>query len=301
MNSATDRAAADGGYPRISVVTPSFNQGEYLEQAIRSVLDQNYPDLEYLVIDGGSTDGSVDIIRRYAERLAYWCSEPDGGQYAAINKGFTRSTGRIMAWLNADDMYFPQALQTVAAVFTRFPEVAWATSLYPAIWNKAGAVVGVNKRRGFPRLFFNKGYYATPRHYFRHHIQQESTFWTRSLWEAAGGLNTAYKLAADFDLWARFFALAPLAGIRAMLGGFRLHGDQRSVNRQEEYFDEVEHSFRRTGGRYCRGLDLWFRRSRLAACWPFNVLPSLGIVQPVASIRWDRQAQQWVSVTEYVD
>lgn len=95
-----------GAHPlEISIVTPSFNQGEFLEAAIRSVLDQQYPALEYIVVDGGSTDGSIEIIRRYEAQLHRWCSEPDEGHYAAVNKGFSWSNGEIMAWLNSDDMY----------------------------------------------------------------------------------------------------------------------------------------------------------------------------------------------------
>src|ERR1035437_8512433 len=121
--------------PRISLVTPSFNQAPFLEATIRSVLDQDYAALEYVIVDGGSTDGSVEIIRKYQGRLAYWCSEPDQGQYDAINKGFARSTGHIMAWINADDMFFPWTFQLVADVFSMFPDVSWITSLLPANWN----------------------------------------------------------------------------------------------------------------------------------------------------------------------
>src|SRR5437660_10608827 len=107
--------------PRISIVTPSFNQGPFLERTIRSVLDENYPDLEYIIIDGGSTDESVDIIKRYARHLAYWVSEPDAGQSNAINKGLRRATGTILAWLNSDDCYLPGVFQTIVETARAHP------------------------------------------------------------------------------------------------------------------------------------------------------------------------------------
>jgi hypothetical protein len=243
----------------------------------------------------------VDIIRRYADQLAYWCSEPDQGQYDAINKGFARSTGHIMAWLNSDDMYFPWTFKVVAEVFSTFQDVSWITSLLPATWNTNGTPYKVNRKPGFSRFFFEKGYYTSPRFFFRHWIQQESTFWTRPLWESAGGrLDMTYKLAADFDLWSRFFSVAPLVGVQSLLGGFRFHGNQRSVKQRSEYGDEAEQSFAKAGGRHCRGLDAWIRRSGLPARWPLNILPSLGFIQPSTNILWNHGDQQWSKCTDYI-
>jgi len=265
-------------------------------------LDQNYPNLEYIIIDGGSTDGSVDIIRKYSDRLTYWCSEPDQGQYEAINKGFARSTGHIMAWINADDMYFPWTFRIAADVFSLFPDVSWITSLLPTNWNVVGAPIEVNLKPGFAKKFFLRGYYMADSRYFcRHCIQQESTFWTRPLWESAGSrLDTTYRLAADFELWSRFFMKTSLVGIQSLLGGFRFHGNQRSLLQRNAYFEEAEQIFIKAGGRHSQGLDAWIRRSGMPAHWPLNILPSLEFIQPATNIRWSASEQRWFKRTDYI-
>ena len=112
-------------FPKISIVTPSFNQAQFLEETILSVINQNYPNLEYIIIDGGSTDGSVDIIKKYEKHLTYWVSEPDNGHGHALNKGFSTTTGEIMAWINSDDKYYPSTFATVAEIFNKFSDINW--------------------------------------------------------------------------------------------------------------------------------------------------------------------------------
>ena len=219
--------------PKISIVTPSFNQGQFIEQTMRSVIMQGYPNLEYIIIDGGSTDNTIEIIKKYEHYITYWVSEPDQGQYDAINKGFARSTGEIMAWLNSDDLYFPFAFKTVASIMSQLREVEWLTTLKPASWDWNGYCRKISDIPGYSKEAFLDGYYYPEnnnRIYFGC-IQQESTFWRRSLWSKIDGyLRTEFDFASDFDLWTRFFAHTDLYATLSPLGGFRLRFDQRCRN-----------------------------------------------------------------------
>ncbi|HEX8311967.1 MAG TPA: glycosyltransferase family 2 protein [Chthoniobacteraceae bacterium] len=237
--------------PSISIVTPSFNQVSFLDTTIRSVLDQQYPSLEYVIADGGSTDGSVELIRRHEAHLTSWSSEPDSGQYDAVNKGFARTTGEIMGWINSDDFYLPGALSIVGEIFAEFPAVEWITTLHAAVADASGRLVKIHTRPGYSRCGFMRGENLPMRSHFAHGwIQQESTFWRRTLWERAGGkLDLDYKLAGDFELWARFFQHAELIGVGAPLAGFRLHGAQRSVQQEQGYLREAQQAFTAHGGK----------------------------------------------------
>lgn len=212
-----------------------------------SILDQHYPNLEYVVMDGGSTDKSTAIIGKYEAQLVHWESHPDNGHYDAINRGFAKTTGEIMAWLNSDDLYTPWTLSTVSEVFTRYPEVEWITALHQVFWNDRSQATFVSNVPGYNRNSFLRGGNLPTRPWNgRFWIQQESTFWRRSLWERAGGkMDTSYQLAGDFDLWARFYDHADLYGVGAILGGFRVHGSQKTATQLPQYYDEAERVLRR--------------------------------------------------------
>jgi glycosyltransferase involved in cell wall biosynthesis len=223
---AGQSTTAPGGWPKILLVTPVFNSASYLEATIRSVLSQQYPSLEYVVVDGGSTDGSVEIIRKYEPQLHAWVSEPDQGMYDAINKGFARSSGELMGWISATDLLHAGSLFVVGSVFRQFPEVEWITGR-PTGFNDDGMAVEVLKLRQWSRMPFLAG--------ANRYIQQESTFWRRSLWERAGGrVDDSRRSAGDFELWVRFFRYAKLYAVDALIGGFRSHPDSLGLQNLEE-------------------------------------------------------------------
>jgi Glycosyl transferase family 2 len=225
--------------PTVSIVTPSFNQAKYLDATIRSVLDGSATPDEYIVADGGSTDGSAEIIHGHAARLTRWWSAPDGGQYDAIGRAFAETSGEIMGWLNSDDLYMPWTLSVVKDVFASLPEVEWLTTLYPLTVDADGRVVSCAYTAGFDRVSLRSGANLPFSPGYWRGVQQESTFWRRSLWERAGGrLESSLQLAGDFELWHRFAAHADLVGLEAPLAAFRSHGAQRSATHQAEYLEE---------------------------------------------------------------
>jgi glycosyltransferase involved in cell wall biosynthesis len=235
--------------PRITIVTPSFNKRAYIEETIDSVLSQGYPNLEYIIIDGGSTDGSVEIIRKHERWLAYWVSEKDRGQYHAINKGFARSTGEIMAWINADDVYCPWALHTAASIFSDLPLVEWLTTLTLLGMDQSHRTTFAVSSPGYAKNWFFRGLNLANRPAFKQWIQQESTFWRRSLWQKAGAfVDESFHLAGDFELWARFWQHSEFAGTATPLGIFRIHGDQKTAE-LSKYYQEAQIVLDRYNGR----------------------------------------------------
>ena len=215
--------------PRISIITPSYNQAQFLEETICSVLSQDYPRLEYIIMDGGSTDGSREIIQKYAEKLAYWVHEPDHGQVDALNRGFMRATGDIFAWLNSDDTYEPDTLQTVAQTFQQNAE---AQLVYGEGWyiNAQSARLRPCK---FVRHAFNPHYICN-----KDPILQQAAFWRRALWEQIGPLDASYHWVFDWDWFVRASQHTSFHYIPHFLGNYRVHAKAKTrstdIRRREE-------------------------------------------------------------------
>lgn len=223
-------------YPKISIVTPNKNGGAFLEATIKSVIDQAYPNLEYIVIDGASTDNSLEIIEKYSSNISYFKSEPDKSMYDAINKGFAQSSGEIMAYLNSDDLYHSGSLDTVVEIFKTFRTVNWLQG-HPTCFDEKGRTC---------RVVQNATQWSKYRYYLGDYkfIQQESVFWTRDLWEKSGKqMDAKLKYAGDLELWTRFFRHEPLYVTYALIGGFRLRAkNQLSIEFMDEYLKEAEAS-----------------------------------------------------------
>lgn len=207
-------------FPKISVVVPSFNQGQFLEETLVSLLSQNYPDLEILVVDGGSTDHSVSVIRRYEKHLAWWVSEKDSGQSEAINKGFRRATGEIITWLNSDDIYSPDTLQTVAAGLNA------ETS--------AGFFHGKSRLfgEGLSEKIVGTDQMLTLHDYLPYmRFPQPSSFFRKRVIDTIGPLNEELHYAMDFELCVRAILAGehPLQSF-AILSGYRMHTASKSNN-----------------------------------------------------------------------
>jgi len=206
-------------WPKITVVVPSFNQKNYIDATLRSIIDQKYPNLELIVIDGGSKDGSVDVIRSYQNYITYWVSEPDGGQTCALIKGFNRSTGDIQCWLNSDDLFQPNALREVAEYFVSHPKVDMVYGDTLWIDDQSRTIA---PRREIP---FNRSIWM----YTYNYIPGMSSFWRKSIYDKVGGLSAEFDLSMDADLFIRFAeAGGKIKHVRRMWSCMRFYPEQKN-------------------------------------------------------------------------
>ncbi|MFX0140541.1 MAG: glycosyltransferase family 2 protein, partial [Candidatus Hodarchaeota archaeon] len=238
-------------YPKISVVTPSFNQAQFLERTILSVLNQNYPNLEYIIIDGGSTDGTVEIIKKYKKYLTYWISEKDNGQTDALNKGFIKSTGKILAYINSDDTYIPQAFLKIIEAFKRNPDV----NLIFGNMNYIDAFDNLIGECRFTKFDFTTLIYEGG------NLNQPGSFWTRNIYDEVGGFNSRYRFCMDFDFFCRVAEIGKLKHIREYIANFRYHKGSKSST--IGHIGSVEHE--EIANRYRNSNKIYFE-CRLKLC-----------------------------------
>ncbi len=224
--------------PLVSIVTPSYNQARFLEETIQSVLAQDYAPIEYLIVDGGSQDGSLEIIQRYAHRLAWWISEADNGQTEAINKGFAHAHGEVFAWLNSDDTYLPHAVREAVQYLQAHPEVGMVYGDANLI-NESGEVIGTFPARQTNYRRLRRGYV---------HIPQQAAFFRASLWHQVGPLDPTFFFAMDYDLWVRIAKIAPIHYYPRLWANFRLHRAGKSLLADEHCWPEMLRVHRREGG-----------------------------------------------------
>jgi len=260
----------DTDLPRITVVTPSYNQGAFLERTIQSVLNQEYPNLEYFVMDGGSTDGSVDIIRRYADRIDHWVSQPDGGQAAAINGGWRQGSGEILCWLNSDDYYLPETLAFVGDFFRT----------HPAAWVVYGSCLRVDvagHRNGYLGSRFSRRALL----YSRQVIPQPSAFFHRRAVDSGGPLDESLRYSFDYDFLLRVAERGAITYVSRPLAAFTVHPGAKTTKERSL----AKHETQLVRRRHARGIGQLIIRLQPAASSAYQALPdavrhSLGRLRP---------------------
>lgn len=205
-------------FPKISIVIPSFNQGSFIEDTLLSVISQNYPNLELIVIDGGSTDQTVDILKKFNPEIFYWVSEPDHGQTHALVKGFEMATGEIFGWLCSDDLHEPNTLKDVANYFCSHPKAR-------VVYGDCSLIDFYGKPvRPLREIPFNRFIWL----YSHNYIPQPSTFWKANLYSKVGGLDLGFEIAMDGDLWIRFAKETEIHHLGKFLSRFRKYPEQKN-------------------------------------------------------------------------
>jgi glycosyltransferase involved in cell wall biosynthesis len=246
------------GQPLVSIITPSFNQARYIEKTINSVLSQDYPYIEYLIVDGGSQDGTVDIIKKYEGRIAWWVSEQDQGQTDAINKGFARATGEILAWLNSDDTYQPGAISAAVKYLQEHPEVGMVYGDCNFV-NEDGRVIGKFNSAQTNQQLLRQGYV---------HIPQQTMFFRADLWKQVGPLDPSFYFAMDYDLWTRLAARTQLKYVPQTWANFRLHTTGKTIAADDRCWPEMMRVHYRDGGSiFSLIVAKYYLRKLIAPLW----------------------------------
>jgi len=253
----------DSSRPLVSIVTPSFNQARYIEATMQSVLSQDYSPIEYMVVDGSSNDGTVDVIKKYESKIAWWVSEKDRGQTDAINKGFARAKGEILAWLNSDDTYEPGAVSAAVKYLQEHPKVGMVYGDCNFI-NESGRVIGKFGAAQTNYRLLRQGY---------SHIPQQTMFFRADLWKRVGPLDPSFYFAMDYDLWTRIAARSEIKYVPQIWANFRLHTSGKTIIADDRCWPEMIRVHYRDGGSffsvivakyYIRKLvaPIWNRRKR---------------------------------------
>lgn len=268
-------------WPKISIITPSYNQARFIEKTIRSVLLQGYPNLEYIIVDGGSTDGSIDIIKKYEKWLAYWASEPDRGQSDAINKGFQRATGEIYAWLNSDDYLLKDALENVALAYSASPRAGgwFGTCLQVDTDGNTLFTASPNRLDADGLADWNENM-----------VIQPACFFSQKAWQKCGPLDEDLHYTMDFDLWLKIAKGSPIEKVNDVLAAAHIHKDakmQRATGQMyaEVYLIQIRHGYPRFA---VRDISRWIndylelaRKVNRISRFPF-VRP----IMPLARLVW---------------
>jgi glycosyltransferase involved in cell wall biosynthesis len=224
--------------PLVTIVTPSYNQVQFLEKTIQSVLGQDYGNLEYIIVDGGSSDGSQELIRSYENDLADWVSEPDSGQSEAINKGFELARGEILAWLNSDDLYYPWAVKGAVEALLSHSDIGMVYGDTDLIDEKGQVIGKFNAQQTNYQRLMRGGVY----------IPQPAAFWRAELYRQVGPLDPSLYFAMDYDLWVRFAKNAQILYIPELWSSFRLHGQGKTTVSDDRCWPEMKKVYQREGG-----------------------------------------------------
>lgn len=255
--------------PLVSIVTPSFNQAPYLETTICSVLEQDYPRIEYIIIDGGSEDGSLEIIKKYESKLAWWVSEVDRGQTDAINKGFGHAKGNILAWLNSDDTYEPGAVSAAVEYLRMHPEIGMVYADCNFI-DERGRVIG--------RFGAAQTDYKRLRRGFIH-IPQQTMFFRAGLWRKVGPLDPSFYFAMDYDLWTRIASRIPIKYLEGQTwANFRIHASGKTLVADDRCWPEMLRVHYRDGGSFFSVIVAkYYLRKLIAPIWNWRRMKRLGL------------------------